>query len=134
MDYIGHLLLDGIFLALLWLQWHFPLRRPHFGVLRRLVRNFVPSIPGFRRDAFSSFQLATADQSRTRADHDHGHAAHARHSPFHCAARDQFEFGGQSFVGGSNFIALCAATFLKMKLRLASPVIEMTTSSPPANC
>jgi sterol desaturase/sphingolipid hydroxylase (fatty acid hydroxylase superfamily) len=46
-DYIGRPLLGGIFLALLWLQWRVPLRRQHFGVLRRLVRNFVLSIPGF---------------------------------------------------------------------------------------
>jgi sterol desaturase/sphingolipid hydroxylase (fatty acid hydroxylase superfamily) len=46
-DYVGRPLLGGIFLALLWLQWRFPLRRQHFSVLRRLVRNFVLSIPGF---------------------------------------------------------------------------------------
>jgi sterol desaturase/sphingolipid hydroxylase (fatty acid hydroxylase superfamily) len=46
-DYIGRPLLVGIFLALLYLQWRFPLRRQHFSVLRRLVRNFVLSIPGF---------------------------------------------------------------------------------------
>ena len=36
-----------LFLALLWLQWRFPLRRQHFKMLHRLVRNFVLSIPGF---------------------------------------------------------------------------------------
>ena len=36
-----------IFLALLWLQWRFPLRCQHFSALHRLVRNFVLSIPGF---------------------------------------------------------------------------------------
>jgi len=46
-DYTGRPLLGGIFLALLYLQWRFPLRRQHFSVLRRLVRNFVLSIPGF---------------------------------------------------------------------------------------
>jgi sterol desaturase/sphingolipid hydroxylase (fatty acid hydroxylase superfamily) len=46
-DYIGRPLLGGIFLALLWLQWRFPLRRQHFSMLHRLVRNFVLSIPGF---------------------------------------------------------------------------------------
>jgi sterol desaturase/sphingolipid hydroxylase (fatty acid hydroxylase superfamily) len=46
-DYIGRPLLGGIFLALLYPQWHFPLRRQHFSVLRRLVRNFVLSLPGF---------------------------------------------------------------------------------------
>src|SRR6184192_1490392 len=47
MDYIGRPLLACVFLALLWLQWRFPLRRYHFSVLHRLVRNFVLSIPGF---------------------------------------------------------------------------------------
>jgi sterol desaturase/sphingolipid hydroxylase (fatty acid hydroxylase superfamily) len=36
-----------VFVALLWLQWRFPLRRQHFSMLHRLVRNFVLSIPGF---------------------------------------------------------------------------------------
>jgi sterol desaturase/sphingolipid hydroxylase (fatty acid hydroxylase superfamily) len=46
-DYIGRPLLGGIFLGLLLLQWRFPLRPRHFSVMRRLVRNFVLSIPGF---------------------------------------------------------------------------------------
>jgi len=40
-------MLACVFLALLWLQWRFPLRRQHFSVLHRLVRNFLLSIPGF---------------------------------------------------------------------------------------
>ena len=47
MDYIGNPLLTCLFLVLLLLQWRFPLRRQHFSVLHRLVRNFVLSIPGF---------------------------------------------------------------------------------------
>jgi hypothetical protein len=47
MDYVGRPLLTGLFLALLLLQWRFPLRRQHFKMLHRLVRNFVLSIPGF---------------------------------------------------------------------------------------
>ena len=47
MDYVGRPLLACLFLALLLLQWRFPLRRQHFSVLHRLVRNFVLSIPGF---------------------------------------------------------------------------------------
>src|SRR5437667_10098248 len=47
MDYVGRPLLTGIFLALLLLQWRFPLRRQHFSVVHRLVRNFVLSLPGF---------------------------------------------------------------------------------------
>jgi len=47
MDYVGRPLLACLFLALLCLQWRFPLRRQHFSVLHRFVRNFVLSIPGF---------------------------------------------------------------------------------------
>src|SRR2546430_8676895 len=47
MDHVGRPLLVCLFLALLWLQWRFPLRRQHFSTLHRLVRNFVLSIPGF---------------------------------------------------------------------------------------
>src|SRR6266498_4064323 len=47
MDYVGRPLLACVFVALLWLQWRFPLRRQHFSMLHRLVRNFVLSIPGF---------------------------------------------------------------------------------------
>jgi sterol desaturase/sphingolipid hydroxylase (fatty acid hydroxylase superfamily) len=47
MDYVGRPLLACIFLALFLLQWRYPLRRQHFKVLYRLVRNFVLSIPGF---------------------------------------------------------------------------------------
>src|SRR6266571_7204575 len=47
MDYVGRPVLGGIFVALLLLQWRFPLRRQHFSVLGRLLRNFVLSIPGF---------------------------------------------------------------------------------------
>jgi sterol desaturase/sphingolipid hydroxylase (fatty acid hydroxylase superfamily) len=46
-DYVGRPLLAVVFLALFWLQWRFPLRRQHFSVLRRLLRNFILSIPGF---------------------------------------------------------------------------------------
>jgi sterol desaturase/sphingolipid hydroxylase (fatty acid hydroxylase superfamily) len=47
MDYVGRPLLAFLFMALLWLQWRFPLRRHYFSVIKRLVRNFVLSIPGF---------------------------------------------------------------------------------------
>src|SRR5438105_8097427 len=47
MDDVGRPLLACAFLALLWLQWRFPLRRQHFSALHRLVRNLVLSIPGF---------------------------------------------------------------------------------------
>ena len=47
MDNVGRPLLACLLLILLLLQWRFPLRRRHFSVLHRLVRNFVLSIPGF---------------------------------------------------------------------------------------
>src|SRR3954470_12077476 len=37
--------LTAVFVALLWLQWRFPLRRQHFSLLRRIARNLVLSIP-----------------------------------------------------------------------------------------
>src|SRR5438046_2373334 len=46
MDEIGSPVLTALFLILLWLQWRFPLRRCHFGVIRRLLRNFIMSLPG----------------------------------------------------------------------------------------
>ena len=67
-DYIGRPLLGGIFLILLFLQWRFPLRRQHFHALRRLVRNFVLSIPGFAivRFAMLPIPLAMAVWARDR--------------------------------------------------------------------
>ena len=47
MDYVDRPILGAVFVGLLLLQWRFPLRRQHFSMLRRLVRNFVLSIPGF---------------------------------------------------------------------------------------
>ena len=47
MDYVGRPLLACMFLVLLLLQWRFPLRRQHFSMLHRLIRNFVLSLPGF---------------------------------------------------------------------------------------
>lgn len=46
-DEVGSPVLACLFVALLWLQWRFPLRRHHFSILRRLVRNLVVSLPGF---------------------------------------------------------------------------------------
>ena len=47
MDSVGRPLLACLFVVLLLLQWRFPLRRQHFSMLHRLVRNVVLSIPGF---------------------------------------------------------------------------------------
>jgi sterol desaturase/sphingolipid hydroxylase (fatty acid hydroxylase superfamily) len=46
-DSIATPLLAAFVLMLLVLQWRFPLRRQHFAFLRRLVRNYLLSIPGF---------------------------------------------------------------------------------------
>ena len=68
MDYVGRPLLAGVFLTLLLLQWRFPLRRQHFSVLQRLVRNFVLSIPGFAivRLAMLPIPLAVAMWAQDR--------------------------------------------------------------------
>jgi len=47
MDFVGRPLLGGIFILLFLLQLRFPLRRQHFSALRRFVRNWALSIPGF---------------------------------------------------------------------------------------
>jgi sterol desaturase/sphingolipid hydroxylase (fatty acid hydroxylase superfamily) len=47
LDYVGSSILWTLFAALLFLQWKWPLRRAHFSVVRRLVRNFVMSVPAF---------------------------------------------------------------------------------------
>src|SRR5437660_10573294 len=59
-DYAGRPLLAGIFTALLLLQWRFPLRRHHFSVVRRLVRNWILSIPGFAVVRFAMLPVPMA--------------------------------------------------------------------------
>jgi sterol desaturase/sphingolipid hydroxylase (fatty acid hydroxylase superfamily) len=68
MDYFGRPLLACVFIALLLLQWRFPLRRQHFSMLHRLVRNFVLSIPGFAivRLAMLPIPIAIAIWARDR--------------------------------------------------------------------
>ncbi|PYJ36718.1 MAG: fatty acid hydroxylase [Verrucomicrobia bacterium] len=68
MDYVGRPSLACLFVALLWLQWRFPLRRQHFRLLHRLVRNFVLSIPGFAivRLAMLPIPIAIAIWARDR--------------------------------------------------------------------
>jgi len=68
MDYVGRPLLGGILIVLLLMQWRFPLRRQHFSALRRLVRNFVLSIPGFAivRLAMLPIPLAIALRAQDR--------------------------------------------------------------------
>jgi hypothetical protein len=60
MDYVGRPLLACLFLALLLLQWRFPLRRQHFKMLHRLVRNFVLSLPGFAIVRFAMLPIPIA--------------------------------------------------------------------------
>src|SRR5437667_4973890 len=69
MDYVGRPLLACVFLALLWLQWRFPLRRQHFSVLHRLVRNFVLSIPGFAVVRFAMLPIPIAAAMWARDSH-----------------------------------------------------------------
>jgi sterol desaturase/sphingolipid hydroxylase (fatty acid hydroxylase superfamily) len=45
LDNVGAPVLTAIFAALLLLQWRFPLRRRHFALARRVVRNLVLSLP-----------------------------------------------------------------------------------------
>jgi sterol desaturase/sphingolipid hydroxylase (fatty acid hydroxylase superfamily) len=47
LDYVGSPIFCALFALLLFLQWKWPLRRTRFAVLRRLVRNFVMSVPAF---------------------------------------------------------------------------------------
>ena len=68
MDHVGRPMLGAIFVGLLFLQWRFPLRRQHFSALRRLIRNFVLSIPGFAVVRLAMlpipFEVATWAQDR----------------------------------------------------------------------
>src|SRR5205085_9197890 len=47
LDSVANPALAALVVVLLILQWRFPLRRQHYRVLRRLIRNYVVSIPGF---------------------------------------------------------------------------------------
>jgi sterol desaturase/sphingolipid hydroxylase (fatty acid hydroxylase superfamily) len=60
MDHIGLLVPAGIFLVLFLLQWRFPLRCQYFHLLRRLIRNFVFSIPGFAIVRFATLPIPLA--------------------------------------------------------------------------
>jgi len=60
MDHVGRPLLACMFLLLLLLQWRFPLRRQHFSMLNRLVRNFVLSLPGFAIVRFAMLPIPIA--------------------------------------------------------------------------
>lgn len=61
-DFVGMPLLAVGFLLLLWLQWRFRLRRQHFSLLLRLIRNLALSLPSHAvlRWAMLPFALAVA--------------------------------------------------------------------------
>src|SRR5205823_4164048 len=62
LDYVGTALFCTVFVFLFCMQWLRPLRRPHFAIWRRLLRNFLFSAPGFAiaRVAMIPFPLAVA--------------------------------------------------------------------------
>ena len=45
LDFFGSPLIAALFAILLFLQWRFPLRRQHFGMMRRIARNLLFSAP-----------------------------------------------------------------------------------------
>src|ERR1044072_9554949 len=47
LDWVANPVLGALVVVLLFLQWRLPLQRQHYAVLRRLIRNYVVSIPGF---------------------------------------------------------------------------------------
>jgi sterol desaturase/sphingolipid hydroxylase (fatty acid hydroxylase superfamily) len=47
LDHVGSPIFCLLFALLFFLQWKYPLRRRHFSILRRLLRNFVMSVPAF---------------------------------------------------------------------------------------
>ena len=67
-DSVGNPLLVVLVLILLFLQWHFPLRRQHFSLIRRLIRNYMVSVPGFVivRFAMLPIPLAITVWAQTR--------------------------------------------------------------------
>ncbi len=67
-DQVGNPLLAVLVAVLLFLQWRFPLRRQDFSILRRLVRNYVVSLPGLVivRFAMLPIPLAVAVWAQNR--------------------------------------------------------------------
>jgi sterol desaturase/sphingolipid hydroxylase (fatty acid hydroxylase superfamily) len=47
LDYLGAPLFIMLFALLFWMQWRRPLRRACFSALKRMLRNFIFSAPGF---------------------------------------------------------------------------------------
>jgi sterol desaturase/sphingolipid hydroxylase (fatty acid hydroxylase superfamily) len=68
-DSVGNPLLVVLVLILLLLQWRFPLRRQHFNLLRRLIRNYVVSIPGFVIVRFAMLPIPLAIAVWAQARH-----------------------------------------------------------------
>jgi sterol desaturase/sphingolipid hydroxylase (fatty acid hydroxylase superfamily) len=67
LDNIGAPILTVAFVALLVLQWRFPLRRQHFAALRRVIRNLILSLPSTAifRWLMLPIPLALADWAHT---------------------------------------------------------------------
>jgi sterol desaturase/sphingolipid hydroxylase (fatty acid hydroxylase superfamily) len=68
-DSVGNPLLVVLVLILLFLQWCFPLRRQHFSLLRRLIRNYAASIPGLVIVRFAMLPIPMAIALWTQARH-----------------------------------------------------------------
>ena len=68
-DYVGSPLLAVAFLALLWLQWRFPLRRRHFTLMGRLVRNLLLSLPSHVVLRWAMLPVAVAVAAWARSRH-----------------------------------------------------------------
>ncbi|HEU5246053.1 MAG TPA: sterol desaturase family protein [Candidatus Udaeobacter sp.] len=69
LDYVGRPLIVCLFFGLLFLQWRFPLRRQHFTMLHRLVRNFLLSVPGFAIVRLAMLPIPIAVAMWAREEH-----------------------------------------------------------------
>jgi sterol desaturase/sphingolipid hydroxylase (fatty acid hydroxylase superfamily) len=153
LDSIGAPLVASVFLILFYLQWQFPLRRQHFSLLRRLVRNFLLSAPSHAVMRFTMlpipvtpanwaqtrhigllhwFQLprwATAIAAFLLMDYAYWWWHWANHMvPFFWRFHNVHHTGEQFFAGGINFIAPCGATSLRIRSRSEWRPIAMKKS------
>ena len=69
LDYVGTAIIVCLFIALLWLQWRFPLRRQHFSLLHRVVRNLIVSIPSHAVLRWAALPLPLALATWARNGH-----------------------------------------------------------------
>ena len=68
-DFVGSSVLTILFLAFLWLQWRFPLRREHFAAAARMIRNLVLSIPSHAILRWAMLPFAVAVAAWASAQH-----------------------------------------------------------------